>query len=61
MQGQQLGQLFALQALVGFQKGTHLAHCVVQDLAVAVAVADQLGKGVVPSEVVTVLTLIAAC
>ena len=61
MQGQLVGQVFALQALVGCKKGVHLAHRVVQDVAVAVTTVDQLGKGVVPSEVVTLRTLRAAC
>ena len=56
-----VGQVFAFQALVGFKKRMHLPHGVVQDFAVAVATTDQLGKGVVPSEVVTVRTLSAAC
>jgi hypothetical protein len=46
---------------VGLEKRVHLAHGVVQDVAVSVATADQLGKGVVPSEAVTVRTLSAAC
>ena len=61
VQGEQVGQVVALQALVGFEKRMHLAHGVEQDVAVAVATADQLGKGVVPSEAVTVRTLSAAC
>ena len=43
MQGQLVGQVFALYALVGFEKRMHLAHGVEQDVAVAVATADQLG------------------
>ena len=61
VQGELVGQVFAFHALVGFKKRVHLTHGVVQNFAVAVAIADQLGKGVVPSEAVTVRTLSAAC
>ena len=60
VQGELVGQVFAFQALVGCKKRVHLTHGVVQNFAVTVAIADQLGKGVVPSEAVTVRTLSAA-
>ena len=43
VQGQLVGQVFAFQSLVGFKKRMHLTHGVEQDVAVAVATADQLG------------------